>query len=763
VDIEISLDINYPISIGQNIFLAKILPLVEQSQTFLCVDYHVYHNHQKLLQPLLAKVTDILIIEATEEKKSQKTVDKIMQMLHTHKATRKSQLIALGGGIIGDVVGYAAAIYMRGIPFIQVPTTLLSQVDSSIGSKVAINAFTAKNIIGTFYSPQHVIIDIHFLTTLTERIYKEGLVELVKHGFIADKSIISLLDTCVDITTLRQNEQLQIELITRSLQVKKAVVETDFYDQGQRHILNFGHTFAHALEMSGSEHYYHGECVAIGMLVMAKISTNPEVYQVIRHILEKFACLRLLKNVDLAKIMYDKKRTKTAIKEILLPDLGKPSIEVVTMENLISLFTETYTELQNDVNLKTCKQQFIFQPSHLKGTVHIPASKSYAHRYLLAAALADTTTILTGLYDLSDDILVTKEVISTLGCKTNYDKEKGTLTIIPQIVLNNKTNKTPLTVQMKESGTSLRLLLPTLIAKLRTVRIIGENKLPERPMHPYFDLFTEVIFTKEGNKNLPLLCDGKISTGNYELAGNISSQFISGLLFVLPLLNGNSTITMKTPLQSIPYVAMTLDVLKDFGVKIEHDETFTNFNITGNQSLKSTGTYEVEQDYSSRGFWEVAKAIGNTEIDILPPATTTKQGDAIVGQITESKLHEVDLTHVPDTAPILAVYFAYQQGILCNTDRLKFKESDRLAAICDFLTTMKITFTKNGDTLEISQGQINGGYFNTYKDHRITMSLIIASTIAGQPIIVDEIASCDKSYASFIATYQKLGGRVDEK
>ncbi|MGL5041708.1 MAG: iron-containing alcohol dehydrogenase [Culicoidibacterales bacterium] len=759
--ISINHTTNYDITVGSGIIMPKLHAFTENKHYFVCIDKAVLRLHGQLLEPILAKASDVLVIESTEQLKSQVTVDSIHLMLNQGNASRKSLLLAIGGGIVGDVCGYAAAIYMRGLPFIQVPTTLLSQVDSSIGSKVAINAFGAKNNIGTFYSPTAVVIDLAFLTTLSTRLFKEGLAELIKHGFIVDLEILALLDGCSSITDLMANTSLLKTLICHSLAVKQALVEADFYDTGQRHLLNFGHTFAHALELSSPTHLYHGECVAIGMLVSSLMSGNLATYTRVRELLEKFDCLREFQPVDLSKIISDKKRADADIFEVFLPEIGKPEIRATNMATLQQLFATTYSTIRADKSIKTCKSQFVFSPVKLQGTITIPPSKSYAHRYLIAAALANTPTILSGFSERSDDIIVTQTAIEALGAKTIFDAAAGTISVFPHHVPVSSSRPS---VDLKESGTSLRLLLPVLIAKLGSVRLTGENQLPKRPLDTFFTCFSDVRFTKEVEQlNLPLVCDGVIKPGHYSLEGNISSQFLSGLLLTLPLLEASSTISMSSALQSVPYVVMTLEVLHDFGITVSHSADYSTFEIPGLQQYKSAGAYIVESDYSGRGFFEVANAFAEHDITILPPAHATTQGDRLVLDVIHDKNYRVDLIDVPDTAPILAVLFSQFGGIMHNTDRLKYKESDRLAAIARFLSKMGIPFVIEGDDLIISPGTVLGGHFDTYKDHRITMSLIIASTIASTPFILDEITSVGKSYKNFIEHYQILGGFVDEK
>lgn len=200
------------------------------------------------------------IVKQGEGAKSLNVFEELCVDLLEHQFSRKDLIIALGGGVVGDLSGYVAACYMRGIDFVQIPTTTLSQIDSSIGGKVAINLHDVKNIIGAFYQPKKVLIDPDTLSTLPRRHYINGLVEALKAGLIYDASLFELFES----NEIDQNIDL---IIAKALQVKKAVVEQDEKEQGLRKILNFGHTIGHAIETSYHLHdFYHGECVALGML-----------------------------------------------------------------------------------------------------------------------------------------------------------------------------------------------------------------------------------------------------------------------------------------------------------------------------------------------------------------------------------------------------------------------------------------------------------------------------------------------------------------
>jgi len=220
----------------------------------------------------------IHIVKHGEQAKSLSVFAEICEDLSKHHFSRRDMIIALGGGVVGDLSGYVAACYMRGIAFIQIPTTTLSQIDSSIGGKVAINFHGVKNMIGAFYQPKLVLIDPETLKTLPKRHYVNGLVEALKAGLIYDPSLFQLFESdSID-------EKLD-DIIAKALAVKKAVVEQDEKENGLRRILNFGHTVGHAIETSNHLHdFYHGECVAFGMMYFID---NPELQKRTARIYEK--------------------------------------------------------------------------------------------------------------------------------------------------------------------------------------------------------------------------------------------------------------------------------------------------------------------------------------------------------------------------------------------------------------------------------------------------------------------------------------------
>ncbi|MBI5043393.1 MAG: 3-dehydroquinate synthase [Nitrospirae bacterium] len=276
-----------------------------------------------------------------ERYKTLKTVTNIYDKLVSLKFERGSSLIALGGGVIGDITGFAAATYLRGIPYIQVPTTLLAQVDSSVGGKTAVDHRKGKNLIGAFYQPQRVLIDIDTLHTLPRREFIAGMAEVVKYGVIADEVFFNYLEENLN-DILSQKTDSLLHIIKRSCEIKAHIVEKDERDvSGRRAILNFGHTFGHAIEtITGYKKFKHGEAVAIGMVMAARLAVqlnlcSHHAYKRIKDLLNRIGLPTELPKLNFSETMkimqHDKKVSEEKIKFILPKRIG----EVISFSDLV--------------------------------------------------------------------------------------------------------------------------------------------------------------------------------------------------------------------------------------------------------------------------------------------------------------------------------------------------------------------------------------------------------------------------------------------
>ncbi|MDI6452676.1 3-phosphoshikimate 1-carboxyvinyltransferase [Peloplasma aerotolerans] len=412
-------------------------------------------------------------------------------------------------------------------------------------------------------------------------------------------------------------------------------------------------------------------------------------------------------------------------------------------------------------------------PKKLSGEVSVVSSKSLSHRYLIAAGLSKGTSVIENILD-SDDLDATKEALKSLGVIIDGNQITGG---------NLKTVKD--TIDAKESGSTLRFMIPIAMLLRDKITFTGQGRLPKRPLDVYFDIFKQkhCYYNQLTTDYLPLEVKGQLKPGFYQVQGDISSQFLTGLLFALPLLKKDSVIELITPLESKGYIDLTMDVLKSFGIQIVHIDEF--IYIKGSQSYLPQSV-TVEGDYSQAAFWMVAGLIGN-HIELFNLALDSKQGDKKIidiikemnGNITYKSLSKsyvvepsltkgatIDLMHVPDLGPILMVLAALSEGTtkFINTSRLRIKESDRLQAMYEVLIKFDVDMEILGDEAIIHGKKILKGHqsFDSYGDHRITMAIAIAAIKADGPVTILNAGVVNKSYPEFFKVYQSLGGAIHE-
>ena len=351
---------NYPIFIGSNLtsHIAKLAKnnSLNFKQCLLIIDKNISRKIiSKIKKSLIKKKLYIYYFHASEVNKNQNSVNKILNILLNKNFSREDCLISIGGGITGDVSGFAASQFKRGLKFINIPTTLLSQVDSSIGGKTGINTKYGKNLIGSFYQPNLVISDIQFLKTLPRRELICGYGEILKHSLIASKKFFNFLNKN-SLKIINLKSPFIEKSIYESCKIKKSVVEKDEKEKGLRKILNFGHTFAHSYEasMGYSKKLNHGEAVILGMKTALKFSLknnlikNKEYNSIINHIsnsnlpsnIKKFFEIK-----DLNKILFfmlkDKKNNSNKINLVLLKKIGSPIINKEYSKNTLNLFLKS--------------------------------------------------------------------------------------------------------------------------------------------------------------------------------------------------------------------------------------------------------------------------------------------------------------------------------------------------------------------------------------------------------------------------------------
>ncbi len=346
----------YPIIIGQNLIsnLSKILNknFIKFKKSLIVIDKNVPNNFQRKIKNNLKKNTYVCYINANEKNKNQKTVSKIIEILLNKNFSREDCLVSVGGGITGDIVGFAASQFKRGLKFINIPTTLLAQVDSSIGGKTGVNTIYGKNLIGSFYQPKIVISDINFLASLPKRELICGYGEILKHAIIANKNFYDFLEKNFFKVSNLKSPFIE-KAIYESCKIKKAVVEKDEKEKNVRKILNFGHTFAHAYEASlnYSKKLNHGEAVLLGMITALKFSNKQKILNknqynsIIKHFLNSNLPVSIKKyflkkdiNTIVSFMTKDKKNNSKKINLILLKKIGSPLIDRNFSRNNLKLF-----------------------------------------------------------------------------------------------------------------------------------------------------------------------------------------------------------------------------------------------------------------------------------------------------------------------------------------------------------------------------------------------------------------------------------------
>lgn len=415
-------------------------------------------------------------------------------------------------------------------------------------------------------------------------------------------------------------------------------------------------------------------------------------------------------------------------------------------------------------------------PGSLTGEVIIPPSKSMSHRAVICAGLSDGISTINNI-GTSRDIEATCEAMKSFGIQV--DRSDDSLRIRGCKDLEMKNSR----IECNESGSTLRFIIPIAALIGKPVTFYGEGRLVERSLEPYYSIFmTQGIKYETNDGRLPLRIDGRLTQGEFKLEGNISSQFISGLMFALPLLQGDSQITITSRLESKPYVDLTMKTLKDFSIEIENHD-YRNFFIKGNQKYRATNC-TIEGDFSQAAFWLAAGALGS-EVSCRGLDMDSMQGDKAVldiisrmgGKIvalpdnvrvlpSDTRGTIIDASQCPDLVPILAVLGAIGEGRteIINAERLRIKESDRLKAISSELGKLGACIEEREKGLVVDGiKSLKGGRVDSWNDHRIAMALAIAATRCEEPVIINDSACVNKSYPGFWEHYKALGGKINER
>jgi len=410
----------------------------------------------------------------------------------------------------------------------------------------------------------------------------------------------------------------------------------------------------------------------------------------------------------------------------------------------------------------------LIKPTILKGEITPPPSKSLSHRAIICACLcSDNEVSIIDNVILSDDIEATIEGMKNLGAEIKAIKNNNKTYCLH--IRGTKGHIEHAQIDCKESGSTLRFLIPVAMMISDRCTFKGRGKLVERTLDIYYKIFHDKGIIYENDKGkLPLTVKGKLESGDYNLSGVVSSQFISGLLFALPLINRESVITINDNTESAAYVDLTLHMLKKFNVDV-HNTNHKEYKIHTNSQYKSS-YYIVETDYSQAAFYLVAKSLGNN-VECMGLNEDSLQGDKeilnIIDRYNDGGNDDIiiDASQIPDLVPILTVFAALQKGRLTrivNAQRLRIKESDRLKAISTEMNKIGADIEELSDGLVIrgKESLRGNATVNSWNDHRIAMSLAIAATRCSHEIILEDYQAVSKSYPEFWNDYISLGGVV---
>ena len=411
------------------------------------------------------------------------------------------------------------------------------------------------------------------------------------------------------------------------------------------------------------------------------------------------------------------------------------------------------------------------RPGNFGGTLFVPPCKSLAHRFLIAAALAGGRSKIDNI-EQSNDIKATVGGLRELGADISFNDRTAYITGIKRFlpVMN--------IVNCGESGSTLRFFIPVFSLTGDKVVFKGEGRLMQRPQTVYSEIFRKrgLMFSQEGDF---LTINGALTAGKYSVAGDVSSQFITGLLYALSMCDGDSVINILPPFESRSYVLLTVDVLQKFGVSVCFYDDLT-IKVKGGQKYVP-GSFCVEGDYSQAAFWLVAGSIcGDVKVNNLLPGS--KQGDRVIVDILRRcgaaqefgdnfvsckkaslMATEIDLSDCPDLGPVLMVLGLFCKGetVISNAGRLRMKESDRILSMQSELSKMGADIFSDRDTVFVRKSVLRDTYnLDSHNDHRVAMALAVASVCAGIEIDIDNAQAVDKSYPMFWNDLKSLGAEV---
>ncbi|KWU47540.1 putative ARO1-Pentafunctional AROM polypeptide [Rhodotorula sp. JG-1b] len=612
------------------------------------------------------------VIPPGEQSKSRATKAELEDFLLSHRCTRDTVVLALGGGVIGDLVGFVAATFMRGIRFCQVPTTLLAMVDSAVGGKTAIDTPLGKNLIGAFHQPSYIFIDGSFLESLPRREFVNGMAEVIKTAAIWDEAEFAKLESGVadihaavtgastrqscagrTLATRSPAQSLLLSVIRASIATKAHIVTVDEKETGLRNLVNFGHTIGHAIEAVMTPEVLHGECVAVGMVLEAEVARslgalgNAAVGRLTRCIkahglpvsmddplFRKSAKSSRLNVETLLDIMrVDKKNAGNVKKIVILSRIGKT-------------FEERATGVKDDVIarvLAPAVRVYPGPPTNQKFELATPGSKSISNRALVLAALGNGTCKLGNLLHSDDTQVMMAALHEMRGAEFAWE-DNGELLVVKGNGGKLSPPKDDKELYLGNAGTAARFL--TTVCALvqpegeqRHTVITGNARMKQRPIGPLVDALrsngTSVDYL-ESEAALPLkiaATEHGFRGGRIQLAASVSSQYVSSILLCAPYAREEVVLELTGGVViSQPYIDMTIAMMKAFDITVERlagdDGKLLDVYRIPRGAYSNPPTYNIESDASSATYPLAMAAMTGTTCTIHNIGSASLQGDA---------------------------------------------------------------------------------------------------------------------------------------
>lgn len=754
-----------------------------------------------------AKATRLLTyaIPPGEASKSRQTKAEIEDWMLSQQCTRDTVIIALGGGVIGDMIGYVAATFMRGVRFVQVPTTLLAMVDSSIGGKTAIDTPMGKNLVGAFWQPRRIFIDLAFLDTLPVREFINGMAEVIKTAAIWDEAEFTTLEqsaaeilACVRSRGSNRLHPIRDSLkriVIGSARVKAEVVSSDEREGGLRNLLNFGHSIGHAIEAILTPQLLHGEAVAIGMVkeaelarflgvlrphAVARLSKCIAAYGLPTNLQDK----RVVKltagkqcpvDVMLQKMAVDKKNDGGQKKVVLLSAIGKthePRASAVADQSIRTILSASVSVAPG-------------VPASLDVTVTPPGSKSISNRALVLAALGSGRCRIKNLLH-SDDTQYMLSAIAQLGGASYAWRDAGEVLEVEGRAGQLKASNDALYIG--NAGTASRFLttvvaLCTATDTASSTVLTGNARMKTRPIGPLVDALrlngVEIEYLEQ-EKSLPIRVDaaGGFKGGVIELAATVSSQYVSSILMAAPYAKNPVTLRLVggKPI-SQPYIDMTISMMRSFGVIVTKSTTEADTYHIPQASYQNPAEYIIESDASSATYPLAVAAITGTTCTVPNIGSESLQGDArfaievlrpmgcLVHQTATSTtitgppigtlkaLPHVDMEPMTDAFLTASVLAAVADGKtqITGIANQRVKECNRIEAMKDQLAKFGVHCNELDDGIEVHGIPLDNVHrpavgVHCYDDHRVAMSFSVLSVVSPGPTVITERECVGKTW-----------------